>query len=358
MACWGVVGTSFQGGVEAGRAGREGVRARVAIHGTNVEALTGDETFRIPIARCSLARAGKKIVVRDEQGPLVIWSDDDGFLDALALAQRGTLKEQVGRLRAAARRRRALWSLGKALIAAAALLAASVPFTRWAVRGGIPALGDRLGESALTRLDLRSGVAPTVEQQLTVIAEQLRPACAPSTRSFRVLLAGYAEVHSFGVPPDAVVVTAGLVCGAGDAGIVMAAVARELAHLENGDVRRHVAEAVDWHTPLDLALGDAGGLRDRMLDFADPRRSPGFTPDQDAAARERTLTLLTSAGVPLAAGQDLTSLMAQLDRLSLDAADEDPPPPPPAAAKDGTPGTPGTPDWAKVRAEACGLIGH
>lgn len=346
--------TSFQGGVEAGRAGREDVRARVAIHGTNVEALTGDETFRIPIARCSLARAGKRIVVRDEQGPLVIWSDDDGFLDALALAQRGTLKEQVGRLRAAARRRRALWSLGKALVATAALVAASVPFTRWAVRGGIPAVGDRLGESALTRLDLRSGVAPTVEQQLTVIAEQLRPACAPSTRSFRVLLAGYAEVHSFGVPPDAVVVTAGLVCGAGDAGVVTAAVARELAHLENRDVRHHVAEAVDWHAPIDLLLGDGGGLRDRMLDFADPRRSPGFTPAQDAAARERALTLLTSAGVPLAAGQDVAALMAQLDQLSTGAPDEEPPPP---AAKDGKDVKDGTPDWAKVRAEACGLIG-
>src|SRR5690349_22739580 len=103
-----LVGDSFQGGVDPGLAGRGEIRARVAIQGANVEALTGTETFRIPIARCSLGREGTKILVRDEQGPLVIWSDDDGFLDVLAKAQRGTLKDQVGGLRGSERRRRVL----------------------------------------------------------------------------------------------------------------------------------------------------------------------------------------------------------------------------------------------------------
>jgi hypothetical protein len=348
------VADSFQGGVDPGRAGRGELRARVAIHSGNVEALTGDETFRIPIARCSLARAGQKILVRDDQGSLVIWSDDEGFLDVLARAQRGTLKEQVGSLRGAKRRRRVLWSVGKAVIALVAVYAASVPFTRWGVRGGVPRMADCVGQSALKQLDLPSGVAPTVELQLSVIAEQLRPACPSSTRSFRVLLAGYAEAHSFSLPPDAVIVTSGLVCGADDPNLVTAAVALELGRLENRDVSHHVAEAVDWHTPLDLALGDVTKLRESMLDFADPKRSPGFTTSLEAAAGERALVMLTRVGVHLAVGQDVTSLMARLKQLPLAPAENAQPPPTVAApaVKDGTL------DWAKVRAEACNLIGR
>lgn len=345
-----LVADSFQGGVEPGRPGHGELRARVAVQGANLEALTGDETFRIPIARCSLERAGQKILVRDEQGSLVIWSDDDGFLDALARAQRGTLKDQVAGIRAAVRLRRVLRSVAGALIAAAVVLAASVPFTRWAVRGGVPSIADQLGQSALEQLALPSGVAPTVEQQLAVIAEQLRPACSPSTRSFRVLLAGYGDVYTFSMPPDAVIVTSGLVCSADDPNLVAAAMARELAHLENRDVSHGVAEAVDWHTPLDLWLGGGAGLREHMLDFADPKRSPGFTPEQDTAATERAVTMLARIGLPLASSQDLASLMARLEQLPLAAAENGQPAP--TAGKDGTV------DWAKVRAEACNLIGH
>jgi hypothetical protein len=345
-----VVADSFQGGVDPRRAGRGEIRARVAIQGSNVEALTGDETFRIPVARCSLARDGQKIVVRDEQGSLVIWSDDDGFLDALERAQRGTLKEQVERIRDADRRRRALKVFGRVLIAAAAMYAASVPVTRWAVAGGIPTMADRIGESSLEHLRLPLGVAPTVERRLGVIAEQLRPASSPSIRSFRVVLAGYADVYSFSLPPDVVVVTSGLVCGADDPDLVAAAVALELAHLENHDVSQQVAEAVDWHTPIELARGDVTRLRERMLDVADPRRSPGFTPAQETAADERALAMLRQVGVALASGQDVTALMARLKELPLDAA-ENVHLRPPADEKDPL-------DWSKVRAEACNVIGR
>jgi len=206
------VADSFEGGVGDGGAGHVSARARVAIHGSNLEALTGEKTFRIPLARCSLESAGRKVLVRDEQSSLLIWSDDEGFLDALERAQRGTLADQVRRLRRAARRKRLVKGCSFALIAAGIVGAASVPFTRWAVGGGVPPLANGIGESALERLALQQGLAPTVEQALRVIAERLRPETAPSARSFRLLLADYAEVHSFSVPPGTVVVTAGLVC--------------------------------------------------------------------------------------------------------------------------------------------------
>lgn len=326
------------------------MRARVAVHGSNVEALTGGETFRIPVARCSVARDGQKILVRDEQGSLVIWSDEEGFLDALERAQRGTLKEQVRRIRSADRRRRALKGVGKALVAAAVLYAASVPVTRWAVGSGVPMIADHIGGSALKHLDLPSGVAPAVERRLEVIAEQLRPASSLSTRSFRVLLADYADVHSFSMPPDVVIVTSGLVCSADGPDLVTAAVARELAHLEKRDVSHRVAEAVDWHTPIDLALGDFTKLRDRMLDFADLKRSPGFTPAQETAANERALALLKRIGVALAAGQELAALTARLKQVNLEAVHHGQPPP---AA-----GEVDTLDWSEVRAEACDVIGR
>lgn len=341
---------SFQGGVDHRRAGRGERRARIAIHGSNVEALTGDETFRIPVARCSLARDGQKILVRDEQGALAIWSDDEGFLDALERAQRGALREQVRRIRGADRRRRALKLSGKALVAAAALYAASVPVTRWAVGSGVPTIADHLGSSALNHLNLPSSVAPKVEQRLGHIAEQLRPASSLSTRSFRILLADYADVHSFSLPPDVVIVTSGLVCGAAGPELVTAAVARELAHLEKRDVSHRVAEAVDWRTPLDLALGDFSELRDRMLDFADAKRSPGFTPAQETAANDRALAIMKWMGVAPAAGQDLATITAQLKEIRLEA-EEDGQPTPSAGEGDAL-------GWSEVRAEACDVIGR
>ena len=147
-----------------------------------------------------------------------------------------------------------------------------------------------------------------------------------------------------------VIVTAGLVCGADDPTLVTAAVARELAHLENRDVSHGVAEAVDWHAPLDLALGDVTRLREHMLDFADPKRSPGFTTEQETAASERALFMMTRVGVHLAAGQDLASLMARLRQLPVAAAEHGQP--------QHTAGKEGALDWEKVRAEACSLIGR
>jgi hypothetical protein len=348
-----VLAGSFRGGVDLRRAGRGEVRAHVAVHGSNVEALTSEETFRIPLARCLLDRDGKKLIVRDEQGSLVIWSDDEAFLDVLERAQRGTLKGQVERLRAAELRRRALRLLGGALVAAAVLFVASIPFTRWAVQGGVPAIANRIGEAAFKHLDLPSGVAPTVERRLAVMADQLRPACPLSTRSFRVLLADYAGEHTFSMPPDMVIVTSGLVCGAEDPKVVTEAVARELAHLENRDVSDRVAETVDWHTPVDLVLGDVSKLRDRMLDFADPKRSPGFTEAQEAAASERAVAILKYVGVPTASEQELAALTASLKQVHMVGGEKDQGGQAQPAAGGDDPL-----DWSKVRAEACDVIGH
>lgn len=254
---------SFEGGVGGGGSGDVSVRARVAIHGSSLEALTREKTFRVPLARCSLESAGRRVLVRDEQNSLVIWSEDEGFLDALERAQRGTLADQVRRLRRAARRKRLVKGCSVALIAAGVMGAASVPITRWAVDGGVPPLANGIGESALERLALQQGLAPTVEHALRSIAERLRPETAPSARSFHLLLADYAEVHSFSMPPGTVVVTAGLVCEADGPEVVIGAVARELAHLERQDTMHRVAEAVDYHTELDIVHGDVSTLRAR-----------------------------------------------------------------------------------------------
>jgi hypothetical protein len=320
---------SFQGGVRRGSL-REGIRARVAVHGANLEALTGDESFRIPLSRCSLEAEGRKILVREQAGDLVIWSDDKAFLQALERAPSGVLGPQIRTLRATARRRRLLGWFGSPTIAALSVYVAAVPVTRWAIDRGTPSIADRIGESAIDGLSLPTGLAPVVDGALGSIAEQLRPAVAPSKRSFRLLLAGYSDAHSFDVPPGTVIVTAGLVCSANEPDLVTAAVARELAHLESHDVCIRVAETVDLHTVLELARGDTSALRARMLDFADPGRYPGFTPEQQTAAERRASAILTATAAPR-------------DAVEKKERDEHPR---------------GNVDWARVRAEACELIGR
>lgn len=295
------------------------VRARVAVHGANLEALTGDDTFRIPLSRCSLRSEGHRIVARDQQSELVIWSDDDGLLRALERAQRGLLKREVERMRAAARRRKLLKWCATAVIAAGVVSVATVPAVRWAVGGGVPAIADRMGDSALERLALPSGIASETEGALAAIAEQLRPATAPSTRSFRVLLADYSEAHSFGIPTSTVVVSAGSICSAKDFETVTVIVARELAHLENRDVSRYVAGAVNWKTALELMRGDTSTLRARLLDFADRQRCPGFPEEQRAAAEQRARAIVAATAAARPAVRS---------------------------------------DWSKVRAEACELVGR
>ena len=310
--------------------GRANVRARVAIQGANLEALTGDEAFRIPLSRCSLGSDGQKILVRDQQSSLVIWSDDDRFLQALERVQRGNLTRQVQSFRATARRRKLLKWCGSAVVAVGAACAAAVPLTRWAIGGGIPRIADRIGESAIERLAFPAGIAPDADSALAAIAEQLRPATAPSTRSFRLVLAGYSDVHSFGLPGSTVVVTAGLVCAAKDPESVTAVVARELAHLENHDLSKRIAGAVDWRTTFDLARGDMSMLRARMLDFADPGRYPGFPPEQQTAAEQRASVILAAIAAPRGAAQ----------------------------YKGHAAGIQSGVEWSKVRAEACDLIGR
>ena len=296
----------------------ERTRARVAIQGGSLEALTGNATFSIPLSRCSLKSEGRRLLARDQQGDLVIWSDDEGFWRALEKAQRGVLAREVHRLQAAARLRKLLkWCAGTA-VAALGVSVAAAPVARWAIAGGMPRITDRIGESAIEHLDLTSGIAPEVDGALATIAEQLRPTVAPSVRSFRVLLAGYSDAHSFAFPPSTVVVTAGLVCGAQDAAAVKSVVAHELAHLETRDVSVRVAETVDFRSAIELARGDTSAVRTRMLDFANPGRNPGFTPEQRTAAERRAAAIILAATAP-------------------------------APDQKG--------DWAKVRDEACDLIG-
>jgi hypothetical protein len=149
------------------------------------------------------------------------------------------------------------------------------------------------------------------------------------------------------------VVTAGLVCAANRPDTVAAAIARELAHLENRHIRMRLAETVDWDTTLDLAHGDVSKLRARMLDYANVDNSPGFTADQDATAEQRASAMLTSIGVdPAVSLEELAQ--AQAGSLNLDAPRTKPPTKPVRNTPEGVE----TFDWLKVRDEACELIGR
>jgi hypothetical protein len=306
---------SFLGSVELPRDGRREIRAHVAIVGSNVEALTSKETFRIPLERCVLVCDGPKFVVRNEEGSLAIGSDDDAFLDALESAQRGLLRGHVRRLRSAQRRRRALVLGAKSFIAAVVLYAACVPVTRWALGGGIPTMMDQIGESALVQLGLHTELTPAAEKLLNNMAKQLQPASSLSARPIRVLLAGYTDVHTFHLPPDVVVVTSGLVCKAADANLVMAAVALELAHLEARDASPSLVSAVDWSSPMNFLSGDNTRLRERMLDYADRRRSPGYSQEQEEAAEARAVAILKQVLVPPESEKDIAALVKRVKEL-------------------------------------------
>ncbi len=336
--------TSFVGSVDLERDGRGQIRAHVAVVGSNIEALTGNETFRIPLERCVIIAEGPRIIVRNEEGSMAIATDDDRFLDALEVAQRGLLRGYVERIRAARRRRRTFVLGGLCLAAAIVLYAASVPATRWALGGGSSTMVDQIGESALGQLGLHAELTPAVEKQLNEIAKKLQPATSLSGRSLRVLLAGYNDAHTFHLPPDAVIVTSGLVCKAEDVDLVIAAVALELAHLEARDVCPSLVSAVDWSTPMDFITGNHK-LRERLLDYADRRRSPGYTKEQDEAAEARALAILKQVMTP-ETPDGLAALITRAKQLedgteNIKAHIE-------KSKDDG--------HWSEARVEACNLI--
>ncbi len=338
---------SFVGSVDLKRDGRGEIRAHVAVVGSNIEALTGDETFRIPLERCVIVWEGLRIIVRNDDGSLAMATDDEAFLDALERAQRGLLRGHVRRIRSARRRRRAFALFGLGLAAAIVLYAASVPATRWAVGGGIPTMMDQIGASALDQLGLHAELTPLVEKQFNGIAKQLQPASSLSGRSLRVLLAGYDDAYTFNLPPDVVIVTSGLVCKADDVNLVTAAVALELAHLEARDVQPSIVSAVDWSTPMNLLAGNDTNLRDRMLDFADRRQSPGYTKEQQEAAEARALAILKQVMSPPETAESLAALVARVKLLQEGAEDVQPKI---EKSKDNVP------NWSDARSEACDLL--
>lgn len=342
---------SFQGGVHIKGDARGELRARIALVGSNVEALTGDETFRIPQTRCDVTLEAERIVIRDLEGTIAIWSDDAPFLDALERTRHTALKRQVARIRNTRRRRRLINWGAKGLIAAGIVLLLSLPMMRWAVGGGVSAVTDHIGQSALQQLHLPSGQAPLVERQLEVMAEQLRPTALLGKHTLRVLLADYADVHTFHMPPDVVVVTSALICNADAPGLVTAAVALELAHLEARDVNAQMPELVDWRTSLGMLSGDTTKLREYMLNFADSRRAPAYTPEQETAAHDRAMVILNQAAVPLLAGQDAATLLARAKDLHADPADAGALPPENTE-------NPLLMEWYEVRNEACGIVGR
>lgn len=341
---------SFLGGVHVSGDSRGELRARVALVGSSVEALTGDETFRIPLTRCEVASQGPKIVVRDLEHTMVIWSDEDQFLDALERTRSNALKVQVERVRSRRFRRQLLRRGGKAIFTVVAIAAMVLSLTRWAVGGGIMAITDHIGQSAFHELHLPVGETPVVERHLDSIASQLKPVSSLGKHDFRVWLADYGDVHIFHLPPNNIVVPATLVCNVDDRNLVIAAVALELAHLEARDVNVQTQQLVDWQTSLDVLLGDTKKLRDFMLDYADSKRTPGYTKAQESAAQERATNILEQIGLPFEAGQDVATLLARLDEI-------------PNKRKDGERLQPKSVNdeawkqWLEVQAKACEVVG-
>lgn len=342
---------SFQGGVQFERDGRGELRARIALVGSSVEALTGDETFRIPLTRCEVASEGQRIVVRDLEGTMSIWSDEDQFLDRLGRTRSDALTVQVERIRSARFRRRAITWSAKALVAAIIIGVIAIPLSRWAVGGGVQSITDQIGQSALQELHLPAGQAPVVERRLTAMAEQLQPAAALGKHNLRVLLADYDDAHTFHLPPDVVVVTSTLVCNAEESNLVIAAIALELAHLEARDLNAQANELVDWRTSLDVLSGNTTKLRDYMLDFADSRRSPGYAPDREAVAKERATTIMKEVVVPLESRQDIAALLERAKAIPSKREGAGPLQP------EGTENE-ALRQWAEIRAEACDIVGR
>lgn len=342
---------SFLGGVHVKGDKRGELRARVALVGSNVEGLTGDETFRIPLTRCEVSSEGERIVVRDLEGTMSIWSDEANFLDALERTRSDALKVQVERVRARHIRRRLVAWTGKTLVSTTLLCGACILLTRWAVGGGVHAITDHIGQSALQELHLPAEQAPVVQRRLTAIAEQLQPVASLGKHKLQILLADYDDAHTFHLPPNTVIVTSTLVCNAEEANLVIAAVAVELAHLEARDLSIQTNALVDWQTSWDVLSGDTSKLRDYMLDFADSRRTPGYSPDRVTAANERAVSILKQAVAPLETGQDLAALVTRAKTI-------------PSKREGAGPLLPeGTTDealqqWAAVRAEACDIVGR
>lgn len=342
---------SFLGGVHVQADKRGEIRARVALVGSNVEALTGEETFRIPLTRCEVSSEKERIVVRDLEGTMFIWSDEAHFLDALERTRSNALKVQVERVRSSRFRRRAIAWTGKTLVGTTLLCAVIVLSTRWAVGGGVHAITDHIGQSALQELHLPLGQAPLVERRLDEIAEQLQPVASLGKQKLRVLLADYDDAHAFHFPPNTVVVTSTLVCNAEETNLVTAAVALELAHLEARDLSVQTNELVDWQTSVDFLSGNTSKLSNYMLDFADSRRTPGYAPERELAAKERAVSLLKQVVAPLDAGQDIAALLERAKTI-------------PSKREGASPLLPEDiqnetlQEWAKVRAEACDIVGR
>lgn len=345
-----VVKDSFEGGVQVAKDRRGKLRAQVALVGSNVEALTGKETFRIPLTRCEMLSEGARVVLRDLDGSLTIWSDDAPFLDALERTRYDALRHQAGRIRTSRRRRRILTICVRVLVAVAVILVINVPLTRWAVGGGVPPLSNHIGQSVLQQLHLESVQAPMTDQRLAAMAKPLQPAASLGKHALRILLAPYNDVHTFHMPPNAVIVTSELLCRADDPDVVAAAVALELAHLEAGDMIAQMSATVDAWTSLTLLSGDTTQQCDYLLNFVDSRRTPGYTSAQKEAANKRAMAILGATITPPMAEADIIALIDRAkqlhtaDRLGTGAK------PPGAIDSDASR------EWLKVREEACGIL--
>ena len=342
---------SFLGGVQRPNDRRGEFRARVALVGSNVEALTGDETFRIPLTRCEVTSDGERIVVRDLEGTMSIWSDEGPFLDALERTRSQALTLQVQRVRAARQRHRIVKGCIKVLAAVIVFIVVGTASIRWALRGGIVAAMDRIGQSALSELALPVAELEPVDTYLTEVADQLKPAASLNGEKLRVLVAGYDDVYAFHLPPNAVVVTSRLVCNADDPNLIVAAAALELAHLEARDLNSQTQQLVDWNTSFDVLLGDSKKLRDYMLDYAGSKTTPGYTEEQEFAATERAIEILNKVLPPLEGGHDVAKLLQQVKEIPSDH--EQVGPASPEISKN-----PAMLRWHNARQEACDIVGN
>lgn len=212
--------------------------------------------------------SGRVIFAHDDAQDLTLFSEAQGYWEALVSAAHGQARVQLDRLRreceVRSRRRSWLWlgALGGLLALGALAYGAFRYGAVLAVKQLPHSLDNELGEIGWTQMRSQLEVIsrPRSEEALRMMVDRIEPALDGGDWDFRVTLVDDGRINAFALPGGRVVVFKGLMVRAQNAEEVAAVMAHEMAHVTERHGLRRMVQSVGIIGLVQIFLGDIGGL--------------------------------------------------------------------------------------------------
>ncbi|QQR90979.1 MAG: M48 family metallopeptidase [Myxococcales bacterium] len=299
---------AFSGGVFSDSLERGRSVAKLQIKAEGICAETETQSFMIPYSELHAevgGASGKMVFCRNAERSVTVYSEERGFLSALARSSKGPSQKQLQTLVEAMARKSMQVKVGWSILGVVAFALSMAVFvivvkTSW-LKDAIPTQVDKeLGKVGMAQMrgDLPLSDAKVARDALEVILKRLEPLADPKGRwKFDLKLVDRSMVNAFALPGGQMIVFRGLVQNAEHPDEVAAVLAHEMSHVTRRHGVTRLLRSVGIVGVVEVLVGDVGGVLAMAKELLTLSTINNYSRVQESEADADAIRIMHQAGL-------------------------------------------------------------